>query len=42
MVVSAASAIARRTLADARVRNISFALLFAGVAYANVVGYRSA
>jgi len=40
--VAAASAIARRTLADARVRNVSFALLFASVAYANVLGYRSA
>jgi ABC-2 type transport system permease protein len=40
--VSATSAIARRTLADSRSRNLSFALLFALVAYANVVGYRSA
>jgi ABC-2 type transport system permease protein len=35
------SAIARRKLADSRVRNLSFALLFALVSYANVVGYRS-
>jgi ABC-2 type transport system permease protein len=39
--VSAVRAIARRTLADSRVRNVSFSLLFALVAYANVVGYRS-
>lgn len=36
----AASAFARRTLADARVRTISFALLFAFATAANVVGYR--
>jgi ABC-2 type transport system permease protein len=40
--VSASSAIARRALADSRVRNVSFALLFGLVSYANVVGYRSA
>jgi ABC-2 type transport system permease protein len=39
--VSATRAIARRKLADSRVRNLSFAGLFALVAYANVVGYRS-
>jgi ABC-2 type transport system permease protein len=33
-------ALARRTFADARVRTISFALLFAGIAAANVAGYR--
>jgi ABC-2 type transport system permease protein len=38
--VSATRAIARRAFADSRTRNISFALLFAFVAYANVVGYR--
>ncbi len=38
--MSATSAVARRALADSRTRNISFALLFAFVAYANVVGYR--
>lgn len=36
----AASAIARRSFADARARNISYALLFVFGAYANVVGYR--
>jgi len=40
--VSATSAIARRTLASSRARNVSFALLFGLVAYANVAGYRSA
>jgi polyether ionophore transport system permease protein len=39
--VSAPSALARRTLADSRARNVSFALLFGFVAYVNVVGYRS-
>jgi ABC-2 type transport system permease protein len=39
--VSAASALARRRFADSRVRNVSFAGLFALIAYANVVGYRS-
>jgi ABC-2 type transport system permease protein len=38
--MSAASAIARRAFADSRARNLSFALLFALVSYANVVGYR--
>ncbi len=38
--MSATRAIARRAFADSRTRNISFALLFAFVAYANVVGYR--
>ena len=33
-------ALARRTLADSRTRTLSFALLFAFVAVANVVGYR--
>ncbi len=33
------TALARRTLADARVRTASFALLFAAVAVANVAGY---
>jgi ABC-2 type transport system permease protein len=41
MAVSAIRAIARRKLADSRARNYSFALLFALVAYANVVGYRN-
>ncbi len=36
------SAIARRTLADSRVRTIAFAYLFAGAGYANLVGFRSA
>lgn len=40
--MSAASAIARRAFADARVRTISFALLFALAAYSNPVGYRNA
>jgi len=39
--VSATRALARRTLADSRARNVSFALLFAFVAYVNVVGYRT-
>jgi len=39
--VSASSALARRTFADSRARNISFAVLFALVAYINPVGYRS-
>jgi ABC-2 type transport system permease protein len=39
--MSATRAIARRKLADSRARNISFALLFGLVAYANVVGYRN-
>jgi ABC-2 type transport system permease protein len=38
--MSAASAIARRTFADARIQTGSFALFFALYAYANVVGYR--
>ena len=38
----ASAALARRTLADSRTRTISFALLFAGVAAAQVVGYRKA
>ena len=37
----AARALAWRALADSRVRNLSFFALFALVAYANVVGYRS-
>jgi polyether ionophore transport system permease protein len=37
--VSAASAIARRAFADGRTRTISFALLFAFVAVANVAGF---
>ena len=37
--MSAASAVARRALADSRTRTISFALLFAGISAANVVGY---
>jgi polyether ionophore transport system permease protein len=40
--VSAGRAIARRALRDSRTRTISFAFLFALVAYANVAGYRSA
>jgi ABC-2 type transport system permease protein len=40
MAVSATSSIARRALADSRTRNVSFALLFGLVSYANVVGYR--
>lgn len=39
--MSASRALARRTLADSRTRNLSFVVLFALVAYANVVGYRS-
>jgi ABC-2 type transport system permease protein len=39
--VPATSAIARRSFADSRARHLSFAVLFAIVAYANVVGYRS-
>ncbi len=39
--MSAPRAIARRAFADARIRTLSFAALFALVAYANVVGYRS-
>lgn len=35
-----ASALALRSVADARVRTLSFSLLFCGVAAANVVGYR--
>jgi ABC-2 type transport system permease protein len=35
-------AIARRAFADARIRTIAFAYLFAGSAYASVAGYRSA
>jgi len=42
MAAQATSAIARRAFADSRARNISYALLFAGVAYANVVGYTTA
>jgi ABC-2 type transport system permease protein len=38
--MTATWAIARRKLADSRARNCSFALLFALVSYANVVGYR--
>jgi polyether ionophore transport system permease protein len=38
--VTAASALLRRTLADARVRTGSFALLLALIAYANAIGYR--
>ncbi len=34
------AAVARRTLADSRTRTIAFALLFAGLAAANAVGYR--
>ena len=41
MGMLAASAISRRAFADARNRNISFALLFAFVSYVNVVGYRN-
>ncbi len=40
--MSATSAIARRAFADSRVRNTSYAALFALVAYAQAVGYRSA
>lgn len=40
--MSAASAIARRALADSRVRNASYAALFALVAYSQASGYRSA
>ena len=40
--MSAAGAIARRAFADARVRTISFALLFVFSTYAQVTGYRSA
>jgi ABC-2 type transport system permease protein len=38
--MAAASALARRTLADSRIRTGAFALFFALVAYANAVGYR--
>jgi ABC-2 type transport system permease protein len=38
--MTAASAIARRAFADARIRTLSFALLFAGIAAVNAVGYR--
>ncbi|HUK95095.1 MAG TPA: ABC transporter permease subunit [Gaiellaceae bacterium] len=38
--MSAASSIARRAFADGRTRTLSFALLFAGVAVANAVGFR--
>jgi ABC-2 type transport system permease protein len=38
--VSQARAIARRTLADSRIRNACFALFFLLFAYANPVGYR--
>ena len=38
----ASSAITRRAFADSRIRTIAFAYLFAGAAYANVAGYRSA
>ncbi len=38
----ALSVIARRAFADARVRTIAFAYLFAGSTYASVAGYRSA
>jgi ABC-2 type transport system permease protein len=38
--MAAASAVARRTLADSRIRTGAFALFFALVAYANAVGYR--
>jgi ABC-2 type transport system permease protein len=41
MAVPGGRALARRTFADSRARNASFAALFALVAYANVVGYRS-
>lgn len=40
--MSATRAILGRTLAGSRVRDISYASMFALVAYANVVGYRSA
>lgn len=40
--MSATSAIARRAFADSRVRNGSYAALFALVAYAQTVGYRNA
>lgn len=42
MAPQAVSALIRRALADARVRTLSFAGLFAAAGYANVVGYRSA
>ncbi len=38
--MSAHSAVARRALADSRIRTLCFALLFAGISAANVVGYR--
>ena len=38
----AASALAQRTFADSRTRNLSFTVLFALAAYANAEGYRSA
>ena len=41
MRLGPARALALRTLADARVRTLSFALLFAGVALANTAGYRN-
>jgi polyether ionophore transport system permease protein len=39
--VRATSAVARRAFADARVRTVAFAYLFAALTYANVAGYRS-
>lgn len=41
MAARATRAIALRALADARTRTISFAVLFAGLAYATVAGYHS-
>jgi ABC-2 type transport system permease protein len=40
MAMRAARAIGRRAFADSRARNLSFALLFLLVAYANTAGYR--
>ena len=41
MTVRAARAIARRAFADARVRTLSFALLFAGSAFLQATAYRA-
>ncbi len=41
MGLGPARALALRTLGDARVRTLSFALLFAGIALANTAGYRN-
>jgi hypothetical protein len=40
--VSAARAVALRTLAGSRIRESAYTAMFALISYANVVGYRSA